>query len=75
MKQEKGKVNTYFYEDLIADNEKTMNDIYNHIGVRPSAVETTFEKGNKKKLVDIISNYDALVTELTKQDMQHYLDI
>jgi LPS sulfotransferase NodH len=74
-KQVEGKVNTCFYEDLVADNDHEMNKVFHHIGVPSALVETTFEKGNKNSLLDIVSNYDELVIALDKQGMTHYLDV
>jgi len=73
--QAEGKVNTFFYEDLTADNEHEMSNIYHHIGVTPAAVASSFEKGNKNSLADIVTNYDELVTALANQGLTHYLDV
>ncbi len=51
-----------------------MNKVYHHIGVPPAAVETSFKKGNENSLVEIVTNYDELVTALANQGMTHYLD-
>jgi hypothetical protein len=72
--QAEGKVNTFFYEDLTADNEHEMSNVY-HIGVTAAAVDTSFEKGNKNSLADIVTNYDELVTALANQGLTHYLDV
>jgi hypothetical protein len=55
-------VHTLYYEDLVSDQNRILDDVQQFLGLRPQRVAPTTRKQNPEALSDLIANYDELRT-------------
>ena len=63
------------YEDLIRDNQKMMNKVFNFLEIKESIVKSSYKKQNKEKMEDLIINYKELKKSLKKTKWSYLLKL
>lgn len=62
------------YEDLVADNQGKMNEIFNFFGVPEREVASKLKKQNPETVQDLVTNYEELKPALEKAGYGYLID-
>ena len=63
------------YEDLIKDNQKMMNEVFNFLELKETKVKSGYKKQNKEKLEELIVNYKDLYEAIKRTKWSYLLDL
>lgn len=63
------------YEDLIRDNQKIMNEVFDFLDIEETKVKSSYKKQNKEKLEDLIINYKELYNALKRTKWSYLLEL
>ncbi len=62
------------YEELIANPQIVMNDIFSRFGLKPAKISTKLRRQNAERIEDLVINYSQLKTGLTEVGYTCFLE-
>lgn len=63
------------YEDLVSDNQGTMNQIFDFLNIPETSAKSKLRKQNKEELKDLILNYDELAEAIADSEWSYLLSL